>query len=292
MNWGGILAGAIGGGAQAVQQQAQGYIDDERKLNVAAELSRMEEEKANRLADANIARTEASDLRLNDPTSPHQQYRLTNKKAELQATSESDIARDRAIVAGRLKAEREDVVAKGGDKAYLDATKKIKMANVVPPQMSPLESYNLNKIKKIDGLRDKMAALAADDPQRDTILQQINDLSGTTPKDKNALLMTMAKYDSMEKGLAEAKATALTPEDKVSIDTQIAEIRFTKELIKQQLGYPKSAPAAKPAGSKVDPAMFDPSARKTPAPSKPAGAPAKAFGTTQGGYDAMGNPTP
>jgi hypothetical protein len=52
MGWGGIIAGAMGAGAGAVGDIAQGHIDHERKTKLAQELAAIEEAKQMRLENA------------------------------------------------------------------------------------------------------------------------------------------------------------------------------------------------------------------------------------------------
>ena len=52
MGWGGIIAGALGGGAQATVDLANGQIEDQRKKGLAAELSNIDEQRQMRVAEA------------------------------------------------------------------------------------------------------------------------------------------------------------------------------------------------------------------------------------------------
>lgn len=61
MDWGGIIAGALGGGAQAAQGMAQNAIEQQNKLDAAKVVSDLEEAKTQRAAQfqSNLARENA-----------------------------------------------------------------------------------------------------------------------------------------------------------------------------------------------------------------------------------------
>jgi hypothetical protein len=97
VNFGGILAGALGGAGAAIQGQAQGQIADERKLNLEQQLSAMEEERQMRIAEANEQRRRSGSA-----------YDFGQKVAN--APQETQMTVDRA-----------GALAKGATQAQLDA---------------------------------------------------------------------------------------------------------------------------------------------------------------------------
>lgn len=128
---GGILAGALGGGAAAAQGMAQGAIEDERRLSISEQLSRMEEARQMRIAEANEVRRRAgrqADIDQDITNAP--------RVAESQAASASTVARAKNTV------DNEDVISRGSDPAYLKAKKAEANASRADPQYSPSELAN------------------------------------------------------------------------------------------------------------------------------------------------------
>ena len=118
---GGIIAGALGGGAGAAQGMAQGAIEDERKLDIAAQLSQMEEQRQLRIAEAGETRRRAgrgADI--------EQDIATSGRRAEAEAgrvgivgKAETEVAGERAGIVGKAQAgaQREAEAEFGKDKA-------------------------------------------------------------------------------------------------------------------------------------------------------------------------------
>ena len=152
---GGILAGALGGGAAAAQGMAQGAIEDERRLSISEQLSRMEEARQMRIAEANEVRRRAgrqADIDQDITNAP--------RVAESQAASASTVARAKNTV------DNEDVISRGSDPAYLKAKKAEANASRADPQYSPSELANAEATRMAVG----------DERERRRLLQEKEDI--------------------------------------------------------------------------------------------------------------------
>lgn len=109
-DWGGIIAGALGGGAGAVQGMAQGYIEDERRADTAKLLADVDEQKQKRVAQAQ-----------QDMAFAAQEKERQRVAGYMQGGGGFTAARDRAAAAGAL-----------GDAATFDKMNESGYTNVAP----------------------------------------------------------------------------------------------------------------------------------------------------------------
>ena len=135
-NWGGILAGAAAGGGEAVQSMARGNIEDERKLSMAEQLSRIEEERQQRIA-------ETAEARRREGRQADFEQNQTNAPAALQ----TEIDRTRGVGAAEADLKREGLLA-NNDPATLKAMKNVANASRPDAQYSP-ETYVDAEVKKM-----------------------------------------------------------------------------------------------------------------------------------------------
>jgi len=149
-NWGGILAGAAAGGGEAVQSMARGNIEDERKLSMAEQLSRIEEERQQRIA-------ETAEARRREGRQADFEQNQTNAPAALQ----TEIDRTRGVGAAEADLKRESLLA-NNDPATLKAMKNVANASRPDAQYSP-ETYVDADIKKMAlGMEKKRQELLTD----------------------------------------------------------------------------------------------------------------------------------
>jgi hypothetical protein len=124
--WGGILAGAVAGGAGAAQDMARGAIEDERKLSLTDQLSAIEEKRQMRIAEAAELRRRAG-----------RQADTEQDLANAPRVRESAVADKRAVGTAAADVEREATIAAGSDPSYLKSKKAIAVAGQAPERYSP-----------------------------------------------------------------------------------------------------------------------------------------------------------
>jgi hypothetical protein len=181
-NWGGIIAGALGGVAGAAQGMAQGAIEDERRLTIAQQLSDMEEQRQQRIAEASELRRRAgrgADIQQDISTAPMVAEAEAGKKRIIgPVETEQAAKREGAVVSAREGAEREAARALGEDKRALAGMRAGAQAKAV---FSPgayaeadLARMKTEDLKRHRALIDQYGAIQADksltDEQRQAAL--------------------------------------------------------------------------------------------------------------------------
>lgn len=159
MNWGGMLAGGIAGGAQAADQIATGQIEKQAKLDYAKQISDMEIEKQRRIDEYMNSEARQSQLRTNASAATLSQAEATragemagannpeyqgmldkqntdkSRRAVESANATSAGTRDTrmadaaAMSDASTKAEIAAAKAKGGDAEYLKSQAAIALAD-------------------------------------------------------------------------------------------------------------------------------------------------------------------
>lgn len=140
----GLIAGAFKGLADAAGGLAQGYIEDERKLNYQQQLSAMEEQRQMRI--------EQYRQKLGLDT---RQKEFEQDIANAPRKTAANVANTRATKQAELDIEREDTVKRGADPDYLKGKKALVNAGRADPQYSPdtLANAELTRIKVKDEQR-------------------------------------------------------------------------------------------------------------------------------------------
>lgn len=239
---GGILAGALGGGAAAAQGMAQGAIEDERRLSISEQLSRMEEARQMRIAEANEVRRRAgrqADIDQDITNAP--------RVAESQAASASTVARAKNTV------DNEDVISRGSDPAYLKAKKAEANASRADPQYSPSELANAEATRMAVG----------DERERRRLLQEKEDIeTGSMRGDQRARALA-----AVERKLAALQGRRSGGKDETDTVRRV-DVEFrTDPLTGEKTGESRTETTEKRRANPGAPAAKSPAAAPTvPAP--------------------------
>jgi hypothetical protein len=143
----GLISGALGGLAKAAGGLAEDYIRDERQLNVAQQLSDMEEQRQMRIAERKQAMGR-SDL----------EFESNLRQRE----KDADVERDLAAAPRRAQAEREATKAAGSDAEYLRASKALANSKRGDPQYSPETLANVEAARMALGDEKRRRQLLAE----------------------------------------------------------------------------------------------------------------------------------
>lgn len=181
----GGLAAAIGGGAQAINQQAVGDIDQQRRVDIARETAAIEEQMRNRLADRQETRRQsgmAADFDFaNDPKNVGRSQATARSNALATAgTARQAVVEgvgDTAYQGARTKQgdtdaadaarrEREAVKAAGGDKDMLKAKRALALAGHIESAASSAQAelarLQAQDLKRLGTEYDKYIAIQND----------------------------------------------------------------------------------------------------------------------------------
>lgn len=248
MNFAGILGNAIRGGAAVVGQQAQGYIEDQRKVDVAQQLSQMEEEKAMRLAEAQADLQRKNDLIMNDPTGQHQTFRQTNLKTELQTRGDSAVDVAGREAQARTKVEQDAVRAYATDPTLTQGVRKKALAAHITGPQEELARLQLTQAKQVADLRTRLSA-TTDPTEREALQAKIADLSGASRSDKDMIAAFSTLTRSKQDALKIVNDPMATQEAKDAAQGALADldlaIQFTKGKLPGFGTSPKPAVAPK-----------------------------------------------
>lgn len=280
VDWGGIIAGALGGAGGAVQNLAGGYIEDQRKLDVQQQMIAMQEAATERAAERAQKRTRADHLWKLSPEVVDQEVAAQTKKDT--AASSIRVAEQTTIEQNRRAGE----IAQSNDPAYLEGQRKLARARHIESQAS-IEQAALAKLQRTNleaatKLRNDLAAErakgeGADLAKIETLQKQITDLA-YTGKDTAAAYRTWSSASARLLEL-EGKLTTAEPKEAERIRAEIAETRAMMDTAAKELGVkvPERGGKAPPVGTVVDGHRFkggDPSQKANWEPVKPGAAPA------------------
>lgn len=276
-DWGGIIAGALGGAAQGVGNLAAGAIEDERKLSVQQQIAKMQEEAAIR---AEQRAAQAYKDRKKFDLSPEVTAGLVAQETAV-GKVRVDQAVDQATRIGRVQTDEE--LRRAQDPAYLAAQRALARARHVESsaalEQAALARLQRENLEKASRLRDKLAAAraAGNEDEVESLRQQITDLA-YSGKDTAGAYRT---YSSAMTRLSEleAKLSAAEPAEAARIRQDIEEQRAVLRTAAKDLGVKlpdAKGGAAPPVGTVVDGFRFkggDPNdkANWEPANRKPAG---------------------
>lgn len=214
-DWGGIISGALQGGAQAVGTIAQGAIEDERRVNVAQQLSQMDEEKQKRISEYNQDLAYKGKLRETDRNGDLYKNQLGAKQDE----SDIQVAAHRQQVKNNADVAAEDQRAFGTDKARqagvraeanakeTDSMRAAHQASAAQASvMTSKLRQEVGRTRDIYAVQDQLAAMAPDDPGRGDVEQKLSVLMGTNKskqdlyRDSSAIQAANAKLQTLLNG--------------------------------------------------------------------------------------------
>lgn len=273
MNFGGFISGGLAGAAGVVGDQAKGYIEDERKLDLSRELSLMEEEKANRLADRQVTRQYDADVMRSSPDGQLYKNAEAAKEADLgravklnkQTTVDNLAATSSQQKADLMDSERQDAEAKRAS--------RIARASHIVTAGEKLAGFQLKQLQQVASLKDQL--INAKTPEEREIIQDKIDVLATGQKTETKLRAELIQLDSnMAKWAKALSDPNVTEEVKEAAQEGMASTRVMRASIHKKLGLGDGSPATKPQG-KVDLSQFNASAG-TPAGGKAAASPSPA----------------
>lgn len=166
MNMGGIIAGAIGGGAQAAQGMAQQQLQDESKLNLAQKFSDIDEMRQQRVAESNAKLERQGYKNKLQDTEDFTQSNFSNQLERTKQTKQADADIDLETSKKKLAIETDEVKKRGGDKSYLDALRGIASANRIPESSLSNAQAALARFE-LENKQEMLAArklMSSDDP--------------------------------------------------------------------------------------------------------------------------------
>lgn len=241
MNWGGIIAGAIGGGARAAGQMAEGQIEDKRKLDMAKQLSDLDEMRQRRIAEfsSNLER-EGHKARLQD-TEDFAQKNFPNQleRVKQTKTAESDIELETA--GKKINLETEAVKARGNDKSYLSALRNVAAAQRVPESslataQAALVRFELYSKKQMFEARKLMASEKPEEQERGK--RMLSALVMGTRSDSDTV-----QAAKIYEGMAKTKRAELESTDFLTMKEGPEKEAARREIMQQAQAYEQSAAA-------------------------------------------------
>lgn len=210
--FGGIIAGALGGGAQAVGQIAEGQIQNNQRLDLAREMSTIDEQKQLRIAQAN--ETMRRDANAYDTTGQGGTNKLDFQARSTAQNNTADVKKASDMIP--VEAERAGAVTKATNTAATAATIE-NGAN--PAFLSAVRA--LESAKESSGTRASAALASAEAQLKGEQLRDFKDLR--------------VEYDAVK---LLQNDTALTDVERAA---KIAQHQQNIDLIKQKNAGGKSA---------------------------------------------------
>lgn len=176
-NIGGIIAGAIGGAAGVVGEQARAGLEQDRRLELAGKLSEIDELRAKRIAEHGADLQVKTAAKVRDDTLAHETSpgTIAAKLGAVEQTASGTLAideklapRKQSLAAGQVaaeeKARRDSVIASGSDPRYLSALAAVARANKPPESAASLAEAALRNFElgeKKAAFKDLQALTAA-----------------------------------------------------------------------------------------------------------------------------------
>lgn len=259
-DWGGIISGALQGGAKAVGNLAQGYIEDERRLDYAKQISDMEMEKQRRLEEFRTQNRYEDDVRRSDVNGQLYKNNMQAKRDETDLQTEAQKTRDQ----NRVNIAAEDERNFGKDPERVNSVKKRAQAQHIAGPGDVLQQYRLEQERKIGALRGELAK-TTDPTVRDRIQSQIADLTGNSKSRKDLLDQISRLKQGESQALSRLGELEKLPEGERSpgaieqARAAATEYRSTIQAMMKEAGLPVEPMVPRPAGkpSGVDLRQFD-----------------------------------
>lgn len=278
MDFGGLIAGALKGGADAYGQVAKTEYESGKKLDLAKQMSDMEEQKQLRIdeitrnrnladvprmaqakADAApieargaVAGRVATATALKDSNVPALEAGVKldayNAEAPLRAGQRAEKVLDvTAETTARGNAETGVITARNSDPEYIKGVKAFTAASHFFGPQDALATEQLKKLQQVSGLQATLAK-TTDPDAREQLIQQIGDLTGST-KSQNEL---RTAYVQTEKAKATAFKTLSDPmateEARSQAEDSLTALEQLSGQLKKQLNIKPKADAPAAAG--------------------------------------------
>lgn len=252
-DWGGIISGALQGGAKAVGNLAQGYIEDERRLDYAKQISDMEMEKQRRLEEFRTQNRYEDDVRRSDVNGQLYKNNMQAKRDETDLQTEAQKTRDQ----NRTRIAADDQIAFGQSAERQAGVRAEARARHIAGPGEALAAEQLRQLKTINNLRVKLSS-TTDPDQREAIQSQIADMTGNTKSQKDLTLAMASLTKAKSDALRVLKDPDSTDQAKEEAQSALADLDLTISFTKRQLGIKDNPAAPKPGKpSGVDLRQFD-----------------------------------
>lgn len=264
--FGGMLAGAIGGGAQAADQIATSEIEKQQRLDYAKQISQMEEEKARRLAEFQEQQRRSGALW--DKTGEGGEASRTALGKELAIKSDANVAeqvklgpvaaKNAALAAtATADAAAEEAKKHAADPTYIAAVSKLKLADpevaariaqakaainasnahagMLAVQTAGLK-LDVEDKKKLNGLYDQASDILTD--------ADMNDTDRAKALGKVQQQITLIKSKTGQTGAKDPELDTVTTEKTTTDDKGNTTKTTTKEVRRPGRGGDEKAPYA------------------------------------------------
>ena len=231
MGFGGIIAGALGGGAQAVGQIADTQIAQNQKMDMARmeqqlALERMQAQERIRqsgvLAENSGPIGEAKAAQVGRETAARVKSETTGLMSRYQQLTPLEVERQKQLDKGKVDTEIDATKRRGADSDYLKSERALADAKESSATRASAASsnYELGRKKAVDALRDKLSEARATpgmEDQAKVLEQQISALSGGGGKNFSDVASVMKTFENMaaaeEAPLKDPIAAAQMPDD-------------------------------------------------------------------------------
>ena len=193
---GGLITGAMKGVGEGYTTVAKGELENQQKLSLEEKLLQMREEKDRRVAefqDDLQRRGKIKDIEQVDPL--RAQSDANRERVVGAARTEVEVGREDALRPGKIKTavdtktaeldvETDVTKRRGSDPTYLKSKQRITEAGEgsAARATAASASFELAQKKAVADLRTQLSKLPKDDPAREPLTQQIQDLSGGSSK--------------------------------------------------------------------------------------------------------------
>lgn len=251
----GLLATAFAGGAQAINQQATGDIDKQNRLDIAQEMSRIQEQANMRLAEnqarlnrqGNVdALTDTRDFQSSDETiaargkvadadsATRRRGLLADATDEpLNTALRSNKTKDADAAA---KSARDAEIAAGNDPLYLKAVKGIATAQHFFGPADALAAEQLKNLKAVGDVR-KQLANETDPDKREILKNKEMDLLGTGLGKKDLSIALASTENAAAKARSTLSDPMATEEAKASAKDSLSALQWSADNLRKQMGF-------------------------------------------------------
>lgn len=271
--FGSVAAGAIGGGAAAVTDIANKYLDQQLQQQRAQALAEIQRTYA-------LKTEQDLDAYRNSPERRQSQRDQAALDAKAAAAAELEAARTRAndpglrqgtidtataTAAAQAAAARKATTEAGSDNAYLTSARKVAEATRVPESAASLAQAELarfqtNALRRVDAIRTELAAaVQAGDGAKEKELRAKLDVFESKPGKEDKL---RSAIDGAEKAMAPAlKILAdnmADPAAKKEAEETVRQARVRIDQYSKQLGIDNSKPEVEPPAAAAEALRKDP----------------------------------
>jgi hypothetical protein len=266
VDWGGIIAGALGGGGGAVKDLAGGQIEDQRKIGVAQQMSDIQEAAARRADEfrAKLGLQSKIDEATNDQLQGANVKNLTNQQRILADSQVSVASRTAADAADLRRKQLQDSTWVQGETGFAH---KLAVAGDLQGAMRAEQTRGLkltnDQAATVATIRkDLLTEQGSENPNPERVQRLYQQLSaatgtGTTQSDAVKSYATLTQQvDSTRLKLATAE-----PKDRAAIEEDLNQLKEMRDAAWSLAHNGVKAPPAAPTGAEIDKfrkAMLDP----------------------------------